>query len=180
MKLLQISSMAAVAIQAQSIGDYFEKSPMDNRIKHDVAEIPFDCVNEMNGFYGREVGTLKSDLEYIPGLSTTAKVCTITACADSFTGKLVGIQAFWDNGDGQILKTSKIGRLNDLYEFDNYQGYEGETLEVLEKYWFREASPDSKEYFLNVRAKTNYDSRVKEVARLADINRDFWLTFDEF
>jgi len=181
MKLLSIASMAIAAVSAQSAGQVLENNSLDNRVVQDQVYIPFDCVNEINNIYGNSSGTLISDLEYIPGVPTSAQVCAITACTDTHTNMISGIQTVWSSG-GSIIKTAKIGRLSGLVEFGDDAGKSGQVLESLEKYYYREADEDGEEYYNTVRnvSDGDYSTRLADAFEKADITRDQKLSFDEF
>jgi len=107
--------------------------------------------------FGNPTGTRKSDLDFIPLMSVSARISEMAVCFDQ-TKNISGIQLVWSD-NGKKSKTSRIGTLSGIDRFADIVQLEGQALLSMEKYWFVEASPDSEEYYLNIREDDNAKER---------------------
>lgn len=181
MKQFAVAAMAAAVALADSSQNEW---PQYNGVRTDNPDankdkyVPADCLFEIPVVFGAAKGKKKTDLDYIPNMSVSSRITEIAICTNE-TNNISGIQLLWSDG-GKKSKTSRIGTLSGLDRFADMVQLEGPALTSLEKYWFVEASPDSEEYYLNIRPQDNADERWNAAFDLTDRNNDGYLDWYEY
>ena len=149
MKLLSGAVMGLLA------AEYAYGVVTPKNIRETEVYVPFDCVNESDTKGGWSSNAAKkSDRDYIPSMPTNGYISKITGCWDLDTNLVTGIQAIWNDGTGDV-QASRVGKMSGTFEWPNKAGKSGDSLEALEKYYFRVATPDYVDWVTQVNKGTN-------------------------
>jgi hypothetical protein len=177
MKLLSSAVMAVFAAQ------YAEAQVLANTRETEIY-VPYDCVNESHTTFGQTLTATKvSDRDYIAALSTTAQISAITGCYDKETKLITGIQALWRDGTSSEAQGANVGKQSGTYEWSDKKRT-GKALEMLEKYYHREASPDTFDWYTsvltNVSNSSVYNARLDDAWTKSDVDGTSGLSWEEF
>jgi hypothetical protein len=142
MKLLQVAAIGLIATE------YAIAQTPKNTAEKEVY-IPYDCYNESDPLGATGASLIKkSDRPYLPSMSNGSKPAAITGCWDRETNLITGMQTIFRDGSGDAIG-AKIGKMSGTFEWSDKKA-NGALLQALEKYYFREAEPDAKDYYENV------------------------------